>query len=366
MIRELRLKNFRIYDALFMECDPSLNIIVGENAQGKTSIIEAIYTLGLTKSHKTAKDYPLIKEGADYAKISAKATLKNREALLEVVFSQEGKKAKYNHIDHPRLSDYIGYMNVVMFAPEDLDLVKGSPSERRRFLDLEIGQVNRHYVYHLNQYKKRLRERNEHLKALQRKHSEPDALLDVLDDQLMHYGLKIIRARASFVDMLRDKLKPLYEALSGEDAVNFRYEPSVTEKTFQEEMRKKRKIDVVTGATSIGPHRDDCGFYFKDTEVKRTASQGQIRTLALALKLAVVDIIKESKGHPPIVLLDDVFSELDASRQNKLMNLLETETQVFITTTSVADMHLKGLKRYKLFTVQQGTIKGVNTHGYEQ
>ncbi len=364
MIRELRLKSFRIYDALFMECNPSLNIIVGDNAQGKTSIIEAIYTLGLTKSHKTAKDFPLIKNGADYAKIFAKTTLKNRDAELEIVFSKEGKKAKYNHIDHPRLSDYIGYMNVVMFAPEDLDLIKGSPSERRRFLDLEIGQVNRHYVYHLNQYKKLLRERNEHLKALNKKHANADELLDVLDEQLMHYGTKIIQSRKSFIETLRKKLQPIYEALSGEKVVKLLYEPSVTEDSFKTELGKKRRLDFLTGATSVGPHRDDCGFYFEEDDVKRIASQGQIRTLALAIKLAVVAIIKEYKGQPPIVLLDDVFSELDESRQNKLMNLLEPETQVFITATSVGDMHLKGLKQYKLFTVEQGTIKGVSTHGH--
>ncbi|MFW6298963.1 MAG: DNA replication/repair protein RecF [Bacillota bacterium] len=361
-IESLDLRHFRIYENLHVSFNPHINVILGNNAQGKTSLLEAIHTLALTKSHKTASDKELIKHDASFTAIKARLANQSRQTL-ELVISKEGKKARHNNVDYKRLSDYIGFLNVVMFAPEDLNLIKGGPSERRRFLNLEIGQLNRHYVYHLNQYRRLLKERNEQLKIMQKKHIQDDPLLDVLTEQMHHYVDRIIRERKRFVETLDATTRSIYEALSMEKApVTIRYLPSVTG-DIKQAFERKRRFDIQSGSTSIGPHRDDCGFYFGENPVMHTASQGQIRTLALSLKLAVVKMIKDTRQTAPIVLLDDVFSELDDERQKNLLTFLDGDSQIFITSTALDSMHLKALKAYEVFKIEAGQIEGVKTHG---
>lgn len=362
-IERLELRHFRLYKTLATSFNPHMNIILGNNAQGKTSLLEAIHTLALTKSHKTASDREMISSGEDFTSVRAFLQSDRGSPNLELVISKDGKKAKHNQVDYRRLSDYIGFLNVVMFAPEDLNLIKGGPSERRRFMNLEIGQLNRHYVYHLNQYRRLLKERNEQLKIMQKRQSREDPLLDVLTDQMQHYIARITRERKRFVETLDTKVRAIYEALSGEkDPVTIRYLPSVSE-DIKAAYDRKRRLDILSGSTSLGPHRDDCGFYFGDKPVMQTASQGQIRTLALALKLAVVKMIKETRNIAPIVLLDDVFSELDGKRQQNLLSFFDGDSQIFITSTSLDDMHLNALDAYTVFKVEAGEIEGVKSHG---
>ncbi|MFW5894957.1 MAG: DNA replication/repair protein RecF [Bacillota bacterium] len=361
-IDRLELRHFRIYENLQVTFNPHINVILGNNAQGKTSLLEAIHTLALTKSHKTASDKEMIAHDAAFTTI--KARLENKSSqTLELVISKEGKKARHNNVDYKRLSDYIGFLNVVMFAPEDLNLIKGGPSERRRFLNLEIGQLNRHYVYHLNQYKRLLKERNEQLKTMQKKHIQDDPLLDVLTEQMHHYVDRIIRERKRFVETLDVTARSIYESLSQEKApMTIRYLPSITG-DIKQAYERKRRLDIQSGSTSIGPHRDDCGFYFGENPVMHTASQGQIRTLALSLKLAVVKMIKDTRHKSPIVLLDDVFSELDDERQKNLLSFLDGDSQIFITSTALDSMHLEALKAYEVFRIKAGKIEGVKSHG---
>ncbi len=343
-----------------------MNVIVGENGQGKTTILEAIHVLGLAKSHRTPLDAPLIREGESFAKAEARCDLAGRRERLEVIISEQGKRIRRNDIEHARLSDHIGHLNVVMFAPEDIGLVKGSPAERRRFLDQGISQYDRRHVRHLARYRKLLKERNEYLKSLAKKREGPDSLLEVLGEQLGHYAKKIIAARREFIDELGALAGSIYAEMNNEDRVDLRYEPSVDAEGFAEALRRKRGFDILTGSTSIGPHRDDCGFYAGKTDFRTKGSQGQFRMLALALKLAVFKIIRDKRGITPVILLDDVFSELDEPRQKKLLRLLDEDGQVFITTTREGAVHPESLKRGRLFKIHAGTIEGVNNYGPRQ
>jgi len=360
-IDSLKLKDFRLYPSLEVTFGDGVHVITGDNAQGKTSLIEAIYLLALTKSHRTPLDYALIREGAKFAKIEAHGLSGGKAAQFEIILSGDGKKAKYNQIEYKRLSDYIGLLKVVMFAPEDLVMVKGSPSERRRFVDLELGQADRHYLYHLGQYKKLLKERNEHLKSLQKQRSTDYTLLEVLTEQAIHYAKKLIVTRETFVETIRPLFKKTINALSGEDAFDITYEPSMREATF-EAFKKKIKTDILMGTTTVGPHRDDFVFTLNGQPLKKVASQGQMRTVALAIKLAIIEWLKQSRKTTPIILLDDVFSELDSSRQQNILNHLDDKAQVFITATTLSALDDKTKQSTKLMHIENGTIKGVNIH----
>ncbi len=360
-IDRLKLKDFRAYETLDVAFGPGIHVITGDNAQGKTSLIEAIYLLALSKSHRTSMDYALIREGAKFARIEGQGSVGDKPASFAMILSGEGKKAVYNKVEYKRLSDYIGLLKVVMFAPEDLVMIKGSPSERRRFIDLELGQANRHYLYHLAQYKKLLKERNEHLKALQKQRSTDYTLLEVLSEQLVHYGKKLIESRRAFVDAIRPIFKRTIESLSGERVFDIIYEPS-REAFDLTTLKEKIKTDILMGTTTTGPHRDDITFTLEDQPIKKAASQGQMRTVALGIKLAVIEWLRTSQGTTPIILLDDVFSELDVKRQRNIINHLTTDAQVFITTTSLGALDHSALKSIKLWHVTQGTIKGVDSH----
>ena len=357
----LKLENFRLYKKIETRFDPGINIILGDNAQGKTSLIEAIYTLCLTKSHKSPTDYNLIRQEASFSRIYARGHRDKKPITLELILSKEGKKARYNKIESKRLSDYVGIMKAVMFAPEDLNLIKGSPSERRRFIDLELSQMDRHYVYHLNQYRKHLKERNEQLKRMQKQKSHDQTLLSVLTEQLSHYAKKVVQKRQEFVAALAEVANKIYVDLSKEDILKVSYEPSI-EENFLQAFNARQTQDIAIGTTTLGPHRDDCGFYFESMPVKNIASQGQIRTIALALKMAVIELLNKHHDITPIILLDDVFSELDSKRQQSILSMLDNKAQIFITTTSLNHLNLETLNSYQIIHIKSGTIEGVDTH----
>ncbi len=358
-LKALELKNFRVYKHLEYSCHPRLNIILGDNAQGKTSILESIHMLGITKSHKTLRDVEVIQSECEHAKIRGSLLLEDTPLELDVVISKNGKKAKYNRIEIKKLSEYVGYLNVVMFAPEDLDLIKGSPSERRRFMDLEIGKLKKSYITYLIQYRRILKERNEVLKGIQQKKKYNHTILEILTEQLIHYGEKIIQARIEFIEMLNDIVQEKYLNISGESiTVNLTYTPSIKD-NLKEAYAKRQRQDILFGNTQNGPHRDDFEITFEGIPIKTYASQGQIRSMVLAIKLAIVEMIYKEKAQYPIVLLDDVFSELDSSRQINLLDHLNPETQLFITTTDLNSIPMDKLSSYQITTISQGQIKGV-------
>ncbi|RPF51139.1 DNA replication/repair protein RecF [Aquisalibacillus elongatus] len=366
-IEEIQLTNYRNYDHFSVSFDQSINVIIGENAQGKTNMMEAIYVLAFTKSHRTPRDKELIKWDREYGKIEGRVFRRNQSFPLEVVFSNKGKKAKFNHVEQKRLSEYIGAINVVMFAPEDLNLVKGSPQERRKFIDMEIGQTQPIYIYHLGQYQRILKERNALLKDLQRSQEPDPTMLRVYTDQLVEHASILLERRFIFLQKLRKWAQPIHEGISrGHETLNIDYDASVnvsedmdSEKIrleLQNHFERFESKEIERGTTLVGPHRDDLLFYVNGKNVQTFGSQGQQRTTALSLKLAEIELIYEEVGEYPILLLDDVLSELDDYRQSHLLNTIQGKVQTFVTTTSVDGIDHETISKAEIFTVHNGQL----------
>lgn len=353
IISELTLKNFRNYKALHLEFDPNLNIFVGQNAQGKTNIAESIFFLALTRSHRTHTDRDLLSWDEKEMRVSGRIIKKNMTVPLEVSLTSKGRIAKANHLKENRLADYIGNLNVIMFAPEDLAIIKGAPSIRRRFMDMEIGQIRPVYLYDLMRYNKTLKERNSYLKF---DPAKIDAdFLDVLDEQLVTYGHKVIDHRSRFVESLMTISTDLHDKLShGKEKLVVKYVQNV-KADFAAELKLARQKDLFRHQTSVGPHRDDLQFMVNDIDVSNFGSQGQQRTTALSIKLAEIDLVFHETGEYPVLLLDDVMSELDNQRQLDLLSLVIGKTQTFITTTTLD--HLQHLPdKLTVFNLRDGEI----------
>lgn len=356
-VKTLNLTNFRNYEKFNSSFSENTNIFIGNNAQGKTSILESLYVLGLTKSHKINNERDLIKTDTEYAKINAVINLNNNDTQLDIIVSKVGKKAKYNQIEITKLSDYIGILNVVMFSPEDLDLVKGNPQIRRKFLDLEIGQVSKEYLYNLQNYKKILKQRNDLLKVLQNKKDDDLMLLDIITDQLIGYLKNIVKQREEFLEVISMHSNRVYKMLSNSaDEFQIKYLPSI-KNNFKKELSNKYQYDIITGTTNLGTHRDDIEFYINGTPVKTYGSQGEIRTSVLSIKLSLIDFIYQFTSDYPILLLDDVLSELDKNRQNNLLEYIKDKTQTFITATEISEINTEKISSYKLIQIENGAIK---------
>ncbi|MCP3032234.1 DNA replication/repair protein RecF [Halobacillus sp. A1] len=367
-LNELSMRSFRNYDQLSLTFNHTINVIIGENAQGKTNLMEAIYALAFTRSHRTPRDKELIHWDAEYAKIKGSIYKRNRRFPLEIIYSKKGKKAKLNHIEQKRLSDYIGALNVVMFAPEDLNLVKGSPQVRRRFIDMEIGQIQPRYIYHLGQFQKILRQRNHSLKELQRKSGADRTMLRVLTDQLIEHATTIVERRFKFLHLLRTWAAPIHKGISRDlETLEIAYSASVKvsedmnletiKASFEEKFKEIEDKEVDRGTTLAGPHRDDLVFYVNGKDVQTFGSQGQQRTTALSLKLAEIELIHSEVGEYPILLLDDVLSELDDYRQSHLLHTIQGKVQTFVSTTSIDGIEHEALKEAEIFHVKEGTIE---------
>ncbi|MEI3611099.1 DNA replication/repair protein RecF [Pseudogracilibacillus sp. SO30301A] len=367
-LNHLQLKNYRNYDQLDIPFENRVNVIIGENAQGKTNLLEAIYLLAFTKSYRTSNDRELIYWNKEFAKISGTIIKSdNKNIPMELIFHKNGKKAKLNRIEQKRLSEYIGALNVVMFAPEDLSLVKGSPQMRRRFIDMELGQIEPLYLYHLGQYQKVLKQRNHLLKQLQHQ-TEPDTtLLFVLTQQLVKHAAIILKKRFVFLQLLRKWAIPIHFKISREQEylkIIYTSSVEVLEDDDEEKLENKyleaflqiERNEINRGLTLIGPHRDDLIFYINDKDVKLYGSQGQQRTTALSLKLAEIDLIYDQTNEFPILLLDDVLSELDDFRQSHLLSTIQGKVQTFVSTTTVDGINHNTLEEASIYSVQNGVI----------
>lgn len=366
-VESITLKNYRNYEHLTLTFDKKINVIIGENAQGKTNLMEAIYVLAFTKSYRTSRDKELIRWDEEYGKIEGRIFKRNRYFPLEVLFTTKGKKAKFNHIEQRKLSDYIGSLNVVMFAPEDLNLVKGSPQERRRFIDMEIGQIQPIYIYHLNQYQKILKERNALLKELQRHRQTDLTMLSIYTEKLIEHAQIIVEKRFLFLEKLRKWASQIHKGISrGLEDLVIEYESRVdvsetmdSEKiglVYEEHFQRIQEKEIERGTTLIGPHRDDLIFYVNGKNVQHFGSQGQQRTTALSLKLAEIELIYEETGEYPVLLLDDVLSELDDHRQSHLLNTIQGKVQTFVTTTSVDGIAHETLNQAVIFHIHDGQL----------
>lgn len=367
-IEQLQLKNYRNYQDLDISFDDKTNVIIGENAQGKTNLMEAIYLLAFTKSHRTPRDKELISWGQEHAKIAGRITKRKQTFPLEIIISAKGKKAKLNHMEQTRLSNYIGALNVVMFAPEDLTLVKGAPQIRRRFIDMELGQIQPRYIYHLGQYQKVLKQRNHLLKQLQRGKTQDTTMLQVLTEQLIEHAATLLERRFAFLELLRKWAKPIHYGISRElEELEISYNATIEvseeankekiETIYANKFHEIQEKEIDRGTTLIGPHRDDLVFYVNNKNVQIYGSQGQQRTAALSVKLAEIDLIAGEVGEYPVLLLDDVLSELDNYRQSHLLNTIQGKVQTFVSTTSVDGISHETLREAELFQVHDGLVE---------
>ncbi|KMM57198.1 recombinase RecF [Bacillus glycinifermentans] len=366
-IQNLTLSSYRNYEHVELEFENKVNVIIGENAQGKTNLMEAIYVLAMAKSHRTSNDKELIRWDQDYAKIEGRVIKKNGPVPIQLVISKKGKKGKVNHIEQQKLSQYVGAVNTIMFAPEDLNLVKGSPQVRRRFLDMEIGQVSPVYLHDLSFYQKILSQRNHFLKQLQTRKQTDQTMLDVLTEQLTEFAAKVVMKRLQFVDQLEKWAQPIHSGISrGLEELTLKYHTSLHVSdspdlskminSYQESFSKLRDKEIERGVSLSGPHRDDVLFYVNGRDVQTYGSQGQQRTTALSLKLAEIDLIQEEIGEYPILLLDDVLSELDDYRQSHLLHTIQGRVQTFVTTTSVDGIDHQTLNEAGIFRVANGAL----------
>ena len=366
-LQSLRLVNYRNYTDLTLNFSDGVNVFLGENAQGKTNLLESIYVLALARSHRTSSDKDLIRWQEKEATISGRVKKSISDTPLSLHFSNKGKKARVNHLEQSKLSQYIGQLNVILFAPEDLELVKGAPSVRRRFIDMEFGQMNPLYLYNTTQYRRILKERNAYLKRLQMKQTTDTIFLDVLTEQLVDIGSQVLLARQTFLERLEVAAQPIHAEISNKrETLTLRYQTSLDfEKetdlatiklVFEQTLKKQQSREIMQGSTLVGPHRDDIQFIVNDNDVTVFGSQGQQRTTALAIKLAEIDLMQQETGEYPILLLDDVLSELDANRQTHLLLAIQDKVQTFITAPTLSDIARQLIHAPRVFHVKQGEI----------
>ncbi|MGG4145972.1 DNA replication/repair protein RecF [Paenibacillus algorifonticola] len=365
-LKNIHLQNYRNYGQLELETSNQVNLFVGPNAQGKTNLLEAIFALALTKSHRTSKDKELIGWEADSARLQGMVDKRYGTAQLELLLSSQGKKAKINGLEQRKLSNFIGSLNVVMFAPEDLEIVKGTPGVRRRFLDMEIGQVQPGYLHTLQQYGKVLVQRNNYLKSAS-PGSMQQTMLDVWNTQLAELGVKIMKKREHFIHKLQRWAEQIHSGITaGSEQLTITYRPSlgsgepedesVLFEQFMIKLTQVKEQEIRRGMSLVGPHRDDLAFFINGKEASVYGSQGQQRTTALSLKLAEIELIAEEIGEYPLLLLDDVLSELDQHRQTQLIETFQSKVQTFITTTGLESVNISKLQDACIYNVREGQV----------
>ncbi len=356
VVESIKLNHFRNYEKLELKFDGGTNLFYGDNAQGKTNILEAVYLCGTTRSHKGSKDREIIHFGDDESHICM--NIKRGDIPYRIDMHLKKNKTKgiaINGVPVRKASELIGIGNFVFFSPEDLNIIKNGPSERRRFLDMEMCQLDKIYLYHLSNYNKVLVQRNKLLKDFSF-YPESAAMLDILDEQLVQYGSVLIKMRDQFIKNLNEILKEIHRSLSGrKETLVMEYENNTGIEEFGQVLFKNREKDIRTRVTNTGPHRDDLCFMISGIDIRKYGSQGQQRTAALSLKLAEIEIVKQNVKDTPVLLLDDVLSELDSSRQRYLLESIH-DIQTMITCTGIDDFVSYNFQINKLFQVIEGTV----------
>ena len=361
-------QNYRNLQQFEVDFDPNVNIFIGQNAQGKTNLLEAIYFLALTRSHRTSNDKELIAFGKDYANVSGHIYKSQVDLSLRVLITTKGKKVWVNRVEQAKLSKYVGELNAILFSPEDLDLIKGAPNLRRRFMDQEFGQISAEYLYFAGKYKQVLQQKNNYLKQLAKGEARDTMFLEVLSDQLAGVAAEVIVRRFQFLNYLDQYARDAYAHIStSAEKLEVIYRPSVKEisvKDSVEEVYHKvlnnfqnnQKLEILKGTTLSGPHRDDIDFELDGKNAHLYGSQGQQRTIALSIKLAEIQLVHQLTDEYPLLLLDDVMSELDHNRQSALLNYIHGKTQTFITTTDLEGISWEIIKKPKIYRIKSGQI----------
>ena len=355
-IESLQLKNYRNYESLNINLDKETNILYGDNAQGKTNILEAIYLCGTTKSHRGSKDREIIKFQEEESHIRMVVSRKNIKYRIDMHLKKnKAKGVAINGIPIKKARELFGIVNLVFFSPEDLNIIKSGPGERRRFMDLELCQLSAIYLTDLSNYNHIVNQRNKLLKDLAFRQDFIDTL-DIWDLQMAQFGKKIIQAREAFVEKLNEIIQDIHRKLTGDrESLQLIYEPSVTAEAMEQEISRNRDRDLKLKLTTIGPHRDDFCVKVNGIDIRKYGSQGQQRTAALSLKLSEIYLVKEVMKDTPVLLLDDVLSELDSSRQNYLLNSIH-DVQTVITCTGLDEFVNNRFHVNKIFHVVGGQV----------
>lgn len=357
-IKRLQMLNYRNYNVLDINLGPHVNVFMGDNAQGKTNILEGIYYCAFARSHRTSKDRELINWNADNALLSVSVGKERLDKRIDISILKDGKKAiQINKIKIKKIGELFGNFNVVMFSPEDLKIIKDSPGVRRKFIDMELCQLNPKYYYNLVQYNKVLNERN----SILRNRSINKDILDVYDMQLVEFGYNIIMERLEYIKKLNKYSDKIHSDItSGKEKIEFKYTSTIKDlenikENFYSLLEKNRVRDSERGITTVGPHRDDFIVLINDIDTKSYGSQGQQRTAVLTIKFSSLKIIKELTGEHPVLLLDDVLSELDFSRKRYILSTIG-DIQTIITCTGIEDLYEYLDDKSKVFKVKDGEI----------
>ena len=359
-IQMLRLADYRNYANLELEFSQGTNILYGDNAQGKTNILEALLVAATTKSHRGVYDRDLIRFGQDEGHIRCVLIKKGLDWQIDLHLRKSRSKGiAINGQRIRKASELIGLLHVVLFSPEDLSIVKSGPALRRRFLDMELCQLDPSYLHDLNQYNKIVEQRNRLLRQIPDNPSLEETI-SIWNEQLLNFGCNVIRRRQEFIRDLNEVIGKIHLRLSGEkEHLQLIYEPNVTEDRFADELERIRIREKYIGSTAIGPHKDDFSFCCDEIDIRRYGSQGQQRTCALSLKLSELELVKRMTGEEPVLMMDDVLSELDTSRQNYLLESLGG-IQTFITCTGLDEFVRHRFTIDRLYRVEAGNVTQMN------
>ena len=368
-INKILLKNYRNIEKTYLNLNPNLNIFIGNNGQGKTNLLESVYLIATTESHRTNRDSELINWDKDKALIQLKILKKDYDLTISYEIEGRNKSIKINNNPLEKISDLVGNLNVILFSPEDLKIIKGGPSNRRKFLDLEISQVNPYYYHLLKEYDHIIRQRNNLLKKMYYQKNKDINLLEVWDEKLAEKGSKILFKRLKVLKKLKILARLSQRKLTnGNENLSINYDCTLNinndyslediKNVFLNKLKDDRNDEFERGYTLSGPHRDDLIFKINKVNVRKYGSQGQQRTVALGLKLAELEFMKSESGEYPVLLLDDVFSELDKTRKNTLLSIINDKIQTLITTTDLDDIdNFKYKRSSKIFNVKNGIIE---------
>ena len=366
-ISKLKLINFRNYPKLDISFEKNMNIIVGDNAQGKTNILESIVILALTKSHRDGVNPNIIMFNKEKSKISG--NIRNGKILnkLLIEINNEKKVLKVNNNNIKKVADYISYLNVIVFTPDDLEIVKGSPGVRRNLLNIQLSQISRDYLKIYNEYNKILKTRNEYLKILFNNNIADTNYLDIITDKLIEKAIFIYQKRKEYLDLVNINIDNFFYDISGNKGLSVKYTTNVVFDDYEyETIRKKLKHmykkyylkELNYGMTIYGPHRDDFYFEYNNNDLKYFGSQGQQKLAILSFKLSEIDIFNNISGSFPILLLDDIFSELDIKKRNKLLKIVnQSDVQSIITTTDLRNINKKYIEDSAVFFVKNGIVE---------
>lgn len=364
-IEHLKLTNFRNYYNLELDFQDNINIIIGDNGKGKTNIIESIYILSLTKTNRYGLEENFIKFNEELAKIEGLIRRDDNLKKLEVKITKNKKQLYINNKEIRRIKDYISNFCVISFAPIDLEIIKGSPNTRRNMINIDISQLHNNYIAYLNEYNQIIKLRNEYLKKMNLDGNSDIRYLDVVNEKMIDVGIKIYQYRYEFFEKINKILPSIFKKLTNLEGLELSYNTSIDLdnfdiqsiiKKYENKIRKSFKVELMQGITMIGPHRDDFSFNLNGLDMRVFASQGQQRIAIIALKVAEIYLFKEEMNEYPVLLLDDIFSEIDIRKRNKIIKYLLNDIQCIITTTDLNNIDEKLLDNAKVFKVNNDKV----------